>query len=79
MNEWIRLATSGGVVCRALKFAVVVGAILIGINHGDAIVTGDLDAHRFFKMALTVCVPYLVSTFSSVGAMIEAGESTEGR
>ncbi len=30
-------------------------------------------------MALTVCVPYLVSTLSSVGAMREAELSEDGR
>ena len=70
--DWFRHATSGPVVRRALKCAVIVGAILIAINHWDAFPSGDLSAGRLLKMALTVCVPYLVSTFSSVGAMIEA-------
>ena len=54
---------------RALKYAVVVGAILIAINHGDAILAGDhLGADRLLKMILTAFVPYMVSTLSSVGA-----------
>jgi hypothetical protein len=55
-----------------LKYAVVVGAVLIAINHGDAILRGDLDAVRIVKMGLTVLVPYVVSALSSVGAMIES-------
>ncbi len=54
---------------RALGYAVVVGAILIGINHGAAIVRGELALDRLIQMGLTVLVPYLVSTFSSVGVM----------
>lgn len=55
---------------RALKYAVVVGAILIAINHGDAILAGErLGADRLLKMILTALVPYMVSTLSSVGAM----------
>ena len=70
--EWVRLATDRKVVIRALKYAVVVGAILIAINHGDAILAGDqLGPDRLLKMALTVCVPYLVSTLSSVGALLQ--------
>ena len=70
MLEWIRLATERSVVVRALKYAVVVGAILIAINHGDAILAGDcLGGDRLLKMILTVLVPYMVSTLSSVGAM----------
>lgn len=68
---WLDIATSARVVRRALLYAVVVGFILIAINHGDAILRGDLAAARLAKMALTVVVPYLVSTFSSVGALRE--------
>jgi hypothetical protein len=70
--DWARLALSGPVVRRALKYAVIVGAILIGINHGDALLAGDLSGARLAKMALTVCVQYLVSTLSSVGALRDA-------
>ena len=69
MRGRLELAFSGGVVRRALGYAVVVGALLIGINHGDAILRGDVDGVRLFKMALTVLVPYTVSTLSSVQAM----------
>ena len=56
-------------VRRALGYGVVVGAVLIAINHGDAILRGDLDPVRLLKMGLTVFVPYTVSTLSSVQAM----------
>ncbi len=69
MRETLRLAADPSVVRRALGYAVVVGAILVTINHGDALLRGEVDGTRLLKMALTVCVPYLVSTLSSVGAM----------
>ncbi len=71
MKEWFHLAIQRSVVRRALSYAVVVGAILIGINHGDALLKGELTRSRLFKMALTVLVPYTVSTLSSVGAIRE--------
>ena len=71
MKRWLAVATSRPVVTRALKYAVVVGAILIGINHGDAIVSGNLTSGRVAKMVLTVFVPYAVSTASSVSAILE--------
>ncbi|MFQ5525563.1 MAG: nitrate/nitrite transporter NrtS [Thermoanaerobaculia bacterium] len=73
MNEqsWIRLACTRSVVTRALKYAVVVGAILIAVNHGDAILRAELSMTRLLKMILTVFVPYAVSTSSSVAAMRE--------
>jgi hypothetical protein len=69
MSEWWRIATSAGVVRRALAYAVVVGSILIAINHGDALLRGDLETGRLLQMALTVLVPYSVSTLSSVSAI----------
>jgi hypothetical protein len=65
----LALAFESSVVRRALAYAVVVGAVLIAINHGDALVRGEFDARRALKMGLTVLVPYCVSTLSSVGAL----------
>lgn len=67
--SWLHLAFQRSVVRRALLYAVVVGSVLIGINHGDAILRGDLSRDRLLRIALTVLVPYLVSTSSSVGAI----------
>ena len=69
MASFLELAVEQSVVRRATGYAVVVGAILIGINHGDALLRGELDGVRSLKMLLTVAVPYCVSTLSSVGAM----------
>lgn len=69
MREWFRLAFSEAVVKRALVYAVVVGTLLVAINHGDAILRGNVDTARLFKMGLTVFVPYTVSTLSSVSAV----------
>ena len=69
MREFLRLALQRAVVRRALTYAVVVGALLIAINHGDALLGGRVDASRLLKMGLTVLVPYCVSTLSSVGAL----------
>lgn len=69
MTSWIAMASSKKVVQRALKYALVVGALLIAINHGDAVLSGDLTLRRLMKMLLTVFVPYAVSTSSSVSAM----------
>jgi hypothetical protein len=73
-SEWIRLARSPSVVRRSLKYAAGVGTVLIAINHGDALIRGDVSAPRLARMVLTICVPYLVSTASSVGAIRERKE-----
>jgi len=69
---WIALATSGSVVRRATVVALIVGSILVAINQGDAIVRGDLIAGRLLRIALTMGVPYCVSTYSSVSALRDA-------
>jgi len=75
MKTWLRLALRPDVVRRSLVYAIVVGAILIAINHGDAILAGAVDRSRLLRMALTVAVPYLVSTASSVGALRSQGRT----
>jgi len=69
MKQTLILSMQASVVKRALKYALVVGSILIAINHGDALLRGELSVGRVFRMALTAVVPYVVSTLSSVGAM----------
>jgi hypothetical protein len=69
MTPWLELATEPSVVRRALRVATVVGAVLVAINHGDALLRGDLSSSRAIRIALTVLVPYCVSTYSSVGAL----------
>ncbi len=76
MKQTLRLALQPAVVKRALKYAIVVGAVLIAINHGDAIMRGDVPPARLFRMGLTALVPYVVSTLSSVGAMREIGNNS---
>jgi hypothetical protein len=71
MKESWRMAMQPSVIKRASKIALVVGCILIAINHSDAILKGDVSPARLFRMLLTVFVPYIVSTVSSVAAMRE--------
>lgn len=78
MERWFSLFVSPPVVRRGIKVALVVGAILIAINHGDAILAGELSSDRYLKMGLTVLVPYLVSTTSSVGALLQQ-EGSQGK
>jgi hypothetical protein len=65
----LRIALQASVVRRALAFAVIVGAVLIAINHGDALASGEVGPARWVKMGLTLLVPYVVSTVSSVMAV----------
>lgn len=65
----LAIAFEPAIVRRGLISSVVVGAVLITINHGTAILAGDVPAERLARMALTVVVPYVVSVVSSVAAI----------
>ncbi len=71
MKIWLQSACEPKVAWRATKYAFFVGIILILINQGDVILRGEVTTVSLLKMGLTVLVPYLVSTCSSVGAMLE--------
>ncbi|GMQ95716.1 MAG: hypothetical protein BMS9Abin14_168 [Gammaproteobacteria bacterium] len=71
IREWLYIASRKPIVIRGLKYGIVVGLILIIINHGNAMVAGTIDSTRVIQMILTVLVPYCVSTASSVGAVID--------
>lgn len=75
-RSWLRLALTPSVIRRGLAYAVIVGVILIVINHGDALLRGEVSAGRAWRMGLTVLVPYVVSTLSSVGAMRRVDHQT---
>ena len=60
------LCFSKSVVRRAVISAVIVGLILVLINHFDALVSGEMGYTRLLQIALTMVIPYIVSTVSSV-------------
>jgi len=62
---FIRFSLSRGTVIRAFKVAAVVTPVLTVMNHSGEIMALDFSAGFFAQMALTFCVPYVVSTYSS--------------
>ena len=71
IQEWVQIASRRKIVMRAMKYGLVVGTILIIINHGNAFAAGTVDTTRAIQMILTMLVPYCVSTASSVGAVLD--------
>ncbi|MDX1558984.1 MAG: nitrate/nitrite transporter NrtS [Marinobacter sp.] len=63
-REACELAVGPGTPRRSAKLAVVVGTLLVLINQWEA-VTGAASMD-WLKVVLTFCVPYLVSTYTSV-------------
>jgi hypothetical protein len=47
---------------------MIVGPILIVINHYDLLLRVELTNHLYFKIALTFLVPFCVSAYSSAQA-----------
>ena len=54
---------------RSALTALVVGSILTAINQGNILLAGDLPAVLLWKIPLTYCVPFAVSTW---GALINS-------
>ena len=63
------IVTRTDVILRALKMASVVGVVLAIINHGDHILLGTMTVTNWIKVLMTFCVPFCVSTISSVLAI----------
>lgn len=70
ISDWLRVATGRDVVLRGLRVGGIVGTILVVINHGDLIAAGKLPIESAWKIVLTYCVPYLVSTYASVSTIL---------
>jgi len=64
-------ATAPNTMRRAAKISAIVGTLLIAINQGDAIVQGHFPP--LWKVILTYCVPYSVSSYSTAMFMLEHG------
>jgi hypothetical protein len=61
------LVTAPRVMRRAGLTALVVGTILTTINQGNVILGGDFPSTLFWKIPLTYCVPYCVTTWGVLG------------
>ncbi|MEM6747270.1 MAG: hypothetical protein AAF608_07615 [Pseudomonadota bacterium] len=61
------------VVRDAVVTALIVGPILIGINYGDAILSGG--AVPMAKVALTMLVPFMVAFVSGTRAALRRGRN----
>lgn len=51
---------------RAVRVALVVGAVLFAINQLDVVLRGEVTPVVAAKILLTFAVPYTVSTYSAL-------------
>ena len=68
MIDWFRLALRKDIFARGLKIGVVVGTLLTAINYGDVLIAGEVLPLMYWKILMTYCVPFCVSTYASVEA-----------
>jgi hypothetical protein len=68
VTRWLRAAAEPAVVRRAVLTSILVGSVLVLINHASALVNSGLSASDVVPIALTYAVPYIVSTASSIAA-----------
>ncbi len=59
-------------VKRAVGVAAIVGPVLTVINQPEALLRLDFTPRVLMKIALTLLVPYAVSSYSSAQALMEA-------
>ncbi len=74
---WLRKAAKPNVVRRALITSVVVGTILVVINHAEYLFMLRFDPQLILPVLLTYAVPYVVATISSVAATSGQETATE--
>ena len=79
MSEWLQIAKRPAVVRRGIKVGLIVGTILTAINYGDAIVNGNFEPLIWWKVLLTYCVPFCVSTYAGVTTRLELRQSDSTR
>ena len=54
---------------RSLKIAAIVGSVLVAINQGDIVLSGEVSSALLWKAPLTFATPFAVSLW---GAMANA-------
>ena len=75
-SKWFLLAWRRDIVVRGLRVSGSVGTALVLINQGDVDISGAGAADLLWKIPLTFLVPYLVSTYASVSAIIAVSKSS---
>ena len=52
---------------RSLKIAAVVGSVLLAINQGDILLSGEAPMVLLWKAPLTYATPFVVSLWGAMG------------
>jgi len=58
-------------VRRSVRTAVVVGTVLVAVNHGAALAQGEFTAGMLWQIPLNYLVPFSVATWGALGSCRE--------
>ncbi|AIU66260.1 phosphoenolpyruvate protein kinase [Vibrio coralliilyticus] len=72
LAQFFKTAGEPAILKRSLKVSLIVGTILMFINHGDKLLSSNIDATLVIKILMTYCVPFCVSTQASVSATLQS-------
>ncbi|WP_159653089.1 nitrate/nitrite transporter NrtS [Vibrio atypicus] len=72
LAQFFKTAAEPAILKRSIKVSMIVGTILMFINHGDKLLGSGLDSTVIIKILMTYCVPFCVSTQASVSATLQA-------
>ncbi|BAW97683.1 hypothetical protein NIES970_26380 [[Synechococcus] sp. NIES-970] len=63
MHRFLQFPTFGDrtIHTTAVRVALIVGTLLFGINHGSAVLGGNMNRARWVSAGLTYVVPYCVN------------------
>ena len=61
MNKFVHALFDPKLAPTALRVSLVVGSILFTVNHGAALVKGEMTKTRWLSGLITYLVPYSVS------------------
>tara|TARA_B100000579_G_C22383106_1_gene643737 strand:+ start:354 stop:602 length:249 start_codon:yes stop_codon:yes gene_type:complete len=75
-SDFFKLAFGHNTPKKAFITAIIVGTLLTLINHGDVILEGG--SLSYFKVTLTYCVPYFVTTWGALhGKRVKISEDIQ--
>jgi len=63
LKAYLRSLMDPEFVGTGLRTALFVGSLLFLINHGAALLRGDMNPERWTSVLLTYLMPYLVSVY----------------
>ena len=66
IKMYIILINDRDIILNSIRISLIVGTILNFINQGDKIISVNLESINYFKVILTYCIPFMVSSYTAI-------------